>query len=101
MQEMAAVMAGVDMYIGGPSLDVGLTNQTGHPAVIVQSGFGVPPARGGGAGRAQQAAPAPPAVEQPLVTTIIGALFNDDKILSVAHAYQMATKWHTRHPKLT
>jgi len=27
-------------------------------------------------------------------------LFADDKILSVAHAYQAATEWHLRHPDL-
>jgi len=35
------------------------------------------------------------------VSTIIGQLFSDDKILSVAHAYQVATEWHKNHPKLT
>ena len=34
-------------------------------------------------------------------TTIIGDLFADDKILSVAHAYQKATDWHNRHPSIT
>jgi len=106
MQEMALVMNGVDMYVTS-SGDVTLTNQTGHPAAVVQTGFGVP-RRGGGGGRAGGGAPAaagatpPPAgVEQPLVTTLIGGLFNDDKILSVAHAYQVATEWHKRRPKLT
>jgi hypothetical protein len=96
MREMALAMADVDMYVTS-SGDVGLTNQTGHPAVVVPTGFGERPQ--GGGGRAQAAPPAP-SVPQPLVTTLIGALFNDDKILSVAHAYQMATDWHTKHPKL-
>jgi Asp-tRNA(Asn)/Glu-tRNA(Gln) amidotransferase A subunit family amidase len=102
MQQMAVVMADVDMYVTS-SGDVALTNQTGHPAVVVQTGFGVPPQRGGGAGGAGrvQTTPPPAGVPQPLVTTIVGGLFNDDKILSVAHAYQMATEWHNRHPKLT
>ncbi len=37
---------------------------------------------------------------KPVCTTIIGDLFADDKMLSVAHAYQAATDWHTRHPSL-
>ena len=31
---------------------------------------------------------------------IAGGLFDDDKILSVAHQYQVSTDWHTRHPKV-
>lgn len=118
MQQMAEVMADYDMYITS-SGDVGLTNQTGHPAAVVQTGFGIPQTGGGGAagrgrgaGEAAAGGAAPPATpptpatppvparEQPLVTTIIGQLFNDDQILSVAHAYQVATDWHTRHPTL-
>ena len=38
--------------------------------------------------------------EKPICTTIIGDLFADDKILSVAHAYQSATDWHLMHPDL-
>ena len=37
---------------------------------------------------------------KPVGTTSIGDLFTDDKILCVAHAYQAATDWHTRHPSL-
>jgi Asp-tRNA(Asn)/Glu-tRNA(Gln) amidotransferase A subunit family amidase len=125
MQRMAEVMADVDMYVTS-SGDVGLTNLTGHPAVVVQTGFGVPQqggGRGGGrggaagdagaagrgdagrgadpgrGGRGQQEPPTPNR-EQPLVTTLIGALFADDKVLSVAHAYQTATDWHTRRPPI-
>jgi hypothetical protein len=81
IHEMADVMKDFDMYISGNG-DVGLTNQTGHPAVVF------PHAMTDGAN------------SQPQCTTIIGALFADDAILAVAHAYQNATDWHTRHPKL-
>ncbi len=37
---------------------------------------------------------------KPVGTTIIGDPFAADKILSVAHAYQAATDWPTRHPSL-
>ncbi len=80
------IMEDFDMYVSGRG-DVGLTNETGHPAVVLPYDFGPPPR--------SEDAPA-----QPLTTTIIGRLFADDKILSVAHAYQMATDWHTRHPSL-
>jgi Asp-tRNA(Asn)/Glu-tRNA(Gln) amidotransferase A subunit family amidase len=81
IHEMAAVMKDFDMYISGNG-DVGLTNQTGHPAVV----FPYRMSEG--------------ANSQPVCTTIIGALFADDIILSVAHAYQKATNWHENHPKL-
>jgi len=56
------------------------TNLTGHPAVIVPSGF-----RADGT---------------PVSITFLGGLFEEAKALTVAHAYQRATEWHTRRPKL-
>jgi Asp-tRNA(Asn)/Glu-tRNA(Gln) amidotransferase A subunit family amidase len=81
MREMAAFMADLDLYVSG-SGDVGLTNQTGHPAVVLPCGMteGEHP--------------------QPATTTLIGGLFADDLILSVAHRYQAATDWHLRRPAL-
>ena len=81
IHEMAAVMKDFDMYLTA-SGDVGLTNQTGHPAVVF------PYAMSEGEN------------SQPQCTTIIGGLFSDDVILSVANAYQVATNWHEKHPKL-
>ena len=81
IHEMAAVMKDFDMYISGNG-DVGLTNQTGHPAVVFPYMM-------------SEVEPS-----QPVCTTIIGALFSDDAILSVANAYQVATDWHTRHPRV-
>jgi Asp-tRNA(Asn)/Glu-tRNA(Gln) amidotransferase A subunit family amidase len=81
MKQMDALMKDFDMYVSG-SGDVGLTNQTGHPAAILPYKFG----EGANA--------------QPVCTTIIGALFNDDKILSVAHAFQRGTNFHLRRPKV-
>jgi Asp-tRNA(Asn)/Glu-tRNA(Gln) amidotransferase A subunit family amidase len=81
MKDMAEAMEGVDMFVSGRG-QVGLTNQTGHPAVVVPYDFGGDN-------------------PQPLTTTIIGDLFADDKILSVAHAYQASTDWHLRRPDLS
>ncbi len=75
IQEMAEFMENLDMYIS-PGGDTGLTNLTGHPAAVFPYTF----------------------EDQPVCTTIIGDLYADDKILSVAHAYQNATEWHLRHP---
>jgi Asp-tRNA(Asn)/Glu-tRNA(Gln) amidotransferase A subunit family amidase len=81
MHQMAEVMKDVDMYVSGNG-DVALTNQTGHPAAVFpwRMTEGDNP--------------------QPQCTTLIGALFADDAILSVAHAYQRSTEWHQRHPRL-
>ncbi len=81
MQEMAALMANFDLYVSGGG-DVGLTNQTGHPAVVLPYAW-----------RDDEH-------PQPQCTTIIGDLFADDLILSVAHACQRVTDWHTRRPAL-
>ncbi|MGH7470067.1 MAG: amidase family protein [Longimicrobiales bacterium] len=81
MNQMAELMKNFDMYVSGQG-DVGLTNQTGHPAVVL------PFAMTEGAN------------SQPQCTTIIGDLFADDKLLSVAHVYQRATEWHLKRPGL-
>jgi Asp-tRNA(Asn)/Glu-tRNA(Gln) amidotransferase A subunit family amidase len=87
MKQMAEAMEGFDMFVSG-SGEVGLTNQTGHPAAIVPYGFGVR--------NPDDESP----TEMPLTTTLLGDLFADDKILSVAHAFQRRTDWHLRRPVL-
>jgi len=87
MKEMQEAMEGFDMFVSG-SGHVGLTNQTGHPAAVVQYGFGV----------RDPEADAP--TTMPLTTTLLGALFSDDRILEVAHAFQKRTDWHLRRPSL-
>lgn len=88
MHQMAERLDGVDMYVSG-SGEVRLTNQTGHPAAVVQYGFGPRDSDD------QQSRP------QPLTTTVIGDLFSDDKILAVAHAYQQRFDWHRRRPQFS
>ena len=85
MKRMAEVMDEFDLFASGSGL-VGLTNQTGHPAVVVPYDFGV------------RNPDADSPTEMPLTTTLIGALFADDKLLGVAHAFQQATDWHQRRP---
>jgi Asp-tRNA(Asn)/Glu-tRNA(Gln) amidotransferase A subunit family amidase len=87
MHEMAEAMEGFDMFVSG-SGHVGLTNQTGHPAVVLPYDFGV------------RDPDADSPTTMPLTTTILGDLFADDKILSVAHAFQKRTDWHLRRPTL-
>ena len=87
MKQMAEVMQDFDMFVSG-SGQVGLTNQTGHPAAVVPYDHGVR--------NPDSESP----TEMPLTTTLIGDLFADDKILSVAHAYQQGTDWHSRRPSI-
>src|SRR5437868_374236 len=54
------------------------TNLTGHPAVILPSGF-----RDDGT---------------PVSLTFLGGLFEEGKLLAVARAYQQATGFHLKHP---
>jgi Asp-tRNA(Asn)/Glu-tRNA(Gln) amidotransferase A subunit family amidase len=88
MRRMAEAMEGFDMFVSG-SGEVGLTNDTGHPSVVVPYDFGV----------RNPEASAP--TTMPLTAVLVGDLYADDKILSVAHAFQAATDWHLRRPDLS
>jgi Asp-tRNA(Asn)/Glu-tRNA(Gln) amidotransferase A subunit family amidase len=82
MQKMAEVMREVDVFItptyGGNNLLI--TNLTGHPAVVVPNGFDD---KG-----------------NPTSISFIGDLFEEGKALRVAKAYQDATGFHLKHPRL-
>jgi Asp-tRNA(Asn)/Glu-tRNA(Gln) amidotransferase A subunit family amidase len=101
ISKWAEYMKDLDMFIGAPTADVGANSQTGHPCVVVPYKFDVPAQGGGGGGRGG-AAPQPPLdlKPQPICATIIGNLYNDDKILSVAHQYQVHTDIHLKRPAL-
>ncbi|HEX3530868.1 MAG TPA: amidase [Thermoanaerobaculia bacterium] len=81
-REMARLMAGVDAYVvpsfGGSNLL--LTNMTGHPTVVLPNGF-----RKDGT---------------PGSLSFVGALFGEGELLALAKAYQDATGFHLKHPKL-
>ena len=111
ISEMAELLKDFDMYIPGNGGDVGLHAQTGHPCVVVPYKFEPPPSGRGGGGGGRGGAPtdtaggraAPEQVvynPQPICTVLAGNLYNDDKILSVAHQYQTHTTWHLKHPAL-
>jgi Asp-tRNA(Asn)/Glu-tRNA(Gln) amidotransferase A subunit family amidase len=115
ISQMAELLKDLDMYVPGGGYDVGLHSTTGHPCVVVQAKFEAPPAgRGGGPGRAGAAGdpaaagreaappaqPAEPNKPQPICAVICGNLYNDDKILSVAHQYQINTTWHLKRPTI-
>jgi len=80
MQKMAEKMEGIDVFIATSRTTTGLTNLTGHPAVVVPNGF-----RENGT---------------PTAILFIGNLFEEAKTLRVAKAYQDATGYHLKHPDL-
>jgi Asp-tRNA(Asn)/Glu-tRNA(Gln) amidotransferase A subunit family amidase len=80
-REMATFMEEFDLFVSGRG-EIGLTNQTGHPSVVVPYAFGGE-------------------VPQPQTTVLIGDLFRDDLLLGVAHRYQVTTDWHLRRPDLS
>jgi Asp-tRNA(Asn)/Glu-tRNA(Gln) amidotransferase A subunit family amidase len=108
MVRMAEFLKDFDMYVPSETNgDVGLHSQTGHPCAVVPYKFEAPktPVNGavmgpgvdsagvaGGAGVQYK--------PKPICAVLAGNLFNDDKILSVAHQFQIHTDWHTRHPSL-
>jgi hypothetical protein len=106
--QMAELLKDFDLYIPGTmgGYDVGLHAQTGHPCAVVPYKFDSPPAGRGGGGRGgapDTSAARPPETvynQQPICAVIAGNLYNDDKILSVAHQYQTHTTWHLKHPTL-
>ena len=101
--EMATFLKDYDMYVpSAAGWDVGLHAQTGHPCAVVQYKFeprvGTAPG-GGGRGAAPPSA-ADTFNTMPTCAVLAGNLFNDDLILSVAHAFQVNTDFHTHHPTL-
>jgi len=82
MQAMAQTMSQIDVFVtpsyGGNVLL--LTNLTGHPAVVLPNGF----------------------TEKGTPTSIsfIGNLFGEEEALLVAKAFQDATDFHLKHPRL-
>jgi Asp-tRNA(Asn)/Glu-tRNA(Gln) amidotransferase A subunit family amidase len=81
MEQMAALFKKVDVIVTPTfSAQLLVTNLTGHPALILPNGF-----RADGT---------------PTSLTFLGNLFGEAQICAVGRAYQQATEWHLRHPKL-
>jgi Asp-tRNA(Asn)/Glu-tRNA(Gln) amidotransferase A subunit family amidase len=81
MDEMKTLMADIDLYVDGN--DLGVTNLTGHPTVVLPNGF-----------RKRDD------VETPTSITFTGRLYGESELLAVAHAYQQATGHHLKHPPM-
>ncbi|MES2176750.1 MAG: amidase [Gemmatimonadota bacterium] len=101
VSKWAEYMKDLDLFIGS-NADVGPNAQTGHPCAVVPYKFDVPAQFGGGrGGGAANATPPAPLNPQPICGVIVGNLYNDDKILSVAHQFQVHNDVYLKHPKLT
>ncbi len=93
-----------------PRENTSVTNITGTPSIVVPTGFAIPQQFGGrggggggrGAGRdsTRPAAPPPPAPTIPLPTGmyVMGPIFQDEKNLVVARAFEQATDFHKKRP---
>jgi Asp-tRNA(Asn)/Glu-tRNA(Gln) amidotransferase A subunit family amidase len=81
MQQMDELMSHWDAFVSPApgSLSLLITNLTGHPAVCVPCGF-------------------PKGLPQSIMFT--GGLYDEGAPLRVALAFEKATQWHTRHPKM-
>jgi Asp-tRNA(Asn)/Glu-tRNA(Gln) amidotransferase A subunit family amidase len=82
MREMAKVMEGVDLYVGGN--DLLITNLTGHPTAVLPNGL-----------REAKGAQSPTAL------TFTGRLWGESELLAVAKAYQDATGHHLKRPDMS
>jgi Asp-tRNA(Asn)/Glu-tRNA(Gln) amidotransferase A subunit family amidase len=81
MRSMARLMETVDLYVGGN--DLALTNLTGHPTAVLPDGF-----------RDRDGREAPGSI------TFTGRLYDESRLLAVAHAYQRAVGDHLKRPPL-
>ncbi len=82
VEEMAGIFDDIDVYIA-PSFEgdnLLLTNLTGHPCVVLPTGFNDE--------------------GEPTSITFIGNLFDEATLLAVARKFQDATEHHFKHPPL-
>jgi Asp-tRNA(Asn)/Glu-tRNA(Gln) amidotransferase A subunit family amidase len=101
MDAVAKVFDSVDVIVAPTgSQQLVITNLTGHPALILPNGF-----RG-------DDAPKPPAEDNgeedniggpgtPVSLTFLGNLYREAELLAFARAYQDATGFHRKYPKLS
>jgi Asp-tRNA(Asn)/Glu-tRNA(Gln) amidotransferase A subunit family amidase len=86
MQKWHALFQTVDVIVTPTNVGSQLTatNLTGHPAVILPSGF--------------RDTSDTDATQVPVSLTFLGGLYQEAKLLAVAKAWQDATDFHLRHP---
>ena len=124
MEQMWELFTKYDVVIT-PRENTSVTNITGTPSIVVPTGFAIPQfgrgfgggGGGGGGGRggrggagggaagtgrgdstAAPPAPPPPTIPLPTAMYVMGPIFQDEKNLLVAHAFQEATDFHRKRP---
>jgi len=110
MNQMWDLFSKYDVVVT-PRENTSVTNIVGTPSIVVPTGFAIPQpfgrgggggGRGAGGGRGgdttRPAAPPPVTVPLPTSVYIMGPIFQDEKNLLVAHAFQQATDFHKKHP---
>jgi Asp-tRNA(Asn)/Glu-tRNA(Gln) amidotransferase A subunit family amidase len=99
MEMAAKVFEQVDVIVAPTfSTQLLITNFTGHPALILPNGLrgdDAPKARVRDNGEVEGGGPG-----TPVSLTFLGQLYGEAKMLALAKAYQDATNFHLRHPKL-
>ncbi len=81
MREVAEMMKGVDLYVGGNDLTI--TNLTGHPTVVLPHGFSDRDGR-----------PAPGSI------TFTGQLYGESPLIALAAAFQKSVGDHLKRPPI-
>lgn len=112
MQQWWELFRNLDVIVTptGGSAQLVHTNLTGNPSVIIPHGFREAPPlpsqtprpdttrAGADTGRQIRPVQASPRPQTPVSLTFLGPLFQEEKPLALAHAFQKATDWHTRKP---
>lgn len=104
MQQWWDLFKDVDVIVTNAE-PLGVTNLTGTPCVAAPTALVVPaaPQQGGGRGAPADTTTRPAAAPRPARPgniRFLGALYRDDLVLRVAHAFQMATGFHKARPPL-
>jgi Asp-tRNA(Asn)/Glu-tRNA(Gln) amidotransferase A subunit family amidase len=117
MKQWWELFRNVDVIVAptSPGVQLGQTNLTGNPSVILPNGFReAPPLNQGGppaaaarpdtsrtpadTGRRVQPATPSPRPQVPVSLTFLGPIYQEEKALALAHAYQQATDFHLKRP---
>ncbi len=88
IEKFESFMADWDVVVIPSQALLTTTNLTGNPQVIVKCGFGEATQQNG------------TKVPSPRTISYLGRIYEEGSPLRVALAYEQATEWHTRHPKL-